>query len=78
MEAGHSVVEVEAAGNTPLHNAAYEGWQEGVELLLSLGAKVNASNNAGLYGLSFPFSDKQLVMPGFIPRHYFFYVQRLI
>ena len=39
--------EVEAAGNTPLHNAAYEGWLEGVELLLSLGAKVNASNNAG-------------------------------
>ena len=39
--------EVEAAGNTPLHNAAYEGWLEGVELLLGLGAKINASNNAG-------------------------------
>ena len=39
--------EVEAAGNTPLHSAAYEGWIEGAELLLSLGAKVNASNNAG-------------------------------
>lgn len=39
--------EVEAAGNTPLHNAAYEGWLEGVDLLLSLGAKINASNNAG-------------------------------
>ena len=39
--------EVEAAGNTPLHNAAYEGWLEGVELLLGLGAKTNASNNAG-------------------------------
>ena len=50
------MVEVEAAGNTPLHNAAYEGWQEGVELLLSLGAKVNASNNAGLYRLSLPSS----------------------
>ena len=39
--------EVEAAGNTALHFAAYEGWAEGIELLLSLGAKVNASNNAG-------------------------------
>jgi len=41
------VNEVEGAGNTPLHCAAYEGWAEGVQLLLSLGAKVNASNNAG-------------------------------
>lgn len=47
VAAGEDVNEVEAAGNTPLHNAAYEGWAEGVELLLSLGAKVNASNNAG-------------------------------
>lgn len=36
-----SVNEVEAAGNTPLHNAAFEGWLEGAELLLSLGAKVS-------------------------------------
>ena len=27
--------------------AAYEGWAEGVDLLVELGAKVNASNNAG-------------------------------
>lgn len=47
MEAGEDVNEVEAAGNTPLHCAAYEGWTEGCELLLNLGAKVNASNNAG-------------------------------
>ena len=47
VEAGESVNEVEAAGNTPLHSAAYEGWIEGAQLLLSLGAKVNASNNAG-------------------------------
>ena len=47
MDAGENVNEVEGAGNTPLHCAAYEGWEEGVELLLSLGAKVNASNNAG-------------------------------
>jgi hypothetical protein len=33
------------AGNTPLHNAAYEGWLEGCQLLLEAGAKVNASNN---------------------------------
>lgn len=39
--------EVDAAGNTPLHSAAFEGWQEGCEYLLSLGAKINASNNAG-------------------------------
>ncbi|KAK3244856.1 hypothetical protein CYMTET_45553 [Cymbomonas tetramitiformis] len=47
IEAGDDVNEVEAAGNTPLHNAAYEGWVEGAELLLQLGAKINASNNAG-------------------------------
>ena len=35
-----SITEVEAAGNTPLHAAAYEGWVEGVKLLLELGAKV--------------------------------------
>lgn len=47
IDGGDDVNEVEAAGNTPLHNCAYEGWVEGAELLLSLGAKVNASNNAG-------------------------------
>lgn len=47
IEAGEDPNEVEAAGNTPLHNAAYEGWIKGAELLLKLGAKVNASNNAG-------------------------------
>lgn len=47
VEAGEDVNEVEAAGNTPLHNAAYTGWIEGAELLLKLGAKINASNNAG-------------------------------
>ena len=44
---GEDVMELEAAGNTPLHSAAYEGWLEGAELLIDLGAKVNASNNAG-------------------------------
>lgn len=47
VDAGADVNEVEAAGNTPLHSAAYEGWTEGVRLLLDLGAKPNASNNAG-------------------------------
>lgn len=47
VDNGEDVNEVEAAGNTALHFAAYEGWVEGCELLLSLGAKVNASNNAG-------------------------------
>jgi ankyrin repeat protein len=39
---GESVNEVEAAGNTPLHSAAFEGWAEGVTLLLSLRAKVRS------------------------------------
>lgn len=47
VAAGEGVMEVEAAGNTPLHSAAYEGWLEGAELLIELGAKVDASNNAG-------------------------------
>ncbi|DBA87423.1 hypothetical protein WJX77_001859 [Trebouxia sp. C0004] len=47
VDNGEDVNEVEGAGNTPLHNAAYEGWLEGAELLLSLGAKIDASNNAG-------------------------------
>lgn len=47
VDGGADVNEVEAAGNTPLHSAAFEGWREGAELLLQLGAKVNASNNAG-------------------------------
>ncbi len=47
VDNGEDVNEVEGAGNTALHNAAYEGWLEGAELLLSLGAKIDASNNAG-------------------------------
>ena len=47
VEEGEDVNEVEGAGNTPIHAAAYEGWLEGIELLVSLGAKLNASNNAG-------------------------------
>lgn len=47
VDTGENVNEVEAAGNTPLHHAAYEGWLQGAELLLSLGAHINASNNAG-------------------------------
>lgn len=41
------VNEVEGAGNTPLHGAAYDGWLEGIELLAKRGAPLNASNNAG-------------------------------
>jgi len=29
VQEGHDVNEVEAAGNTPLHFACYEGWLEG-------------------------------------------------
>ena len=45
IDDGDDVNEVEGAGNTPLFCAAYDGWNEGVELLCELGAKVNASNN---------------------------------
>ena len=41
------VNEVEGAGNTPLHGAAYDGWLEGIELLAKRGARLSASNNAG-------------------------------
>ena len=44
---GEDVNEVDGAGSTPIMCAAYEGWAEGVDLLVELGAKVNASNNAG-------------------------------
>lgn len=47
LDDGQDVNEVEAAGNTPLHNAAYDGWTEGIELLHARGAKLDASNNAG-------------------------------
>ena len=43
VDAGHDINEVKGAGNTPLHNAAYEGWLQGAELLLSLGAKIDAT-----------------------------------
>lgn len=46
-DAGEDVNEVDGAGSTPLHCAAFDGWRDGAELLLALGAKVDASNNAG-------------------------------
>ena len=52
IEEGDDVNEVEAAGNTPLHNAAYDGWCEGIELLCEHGAKLNASNNVRNLGRS--------------------------
>lgn len=42
---------VAQAGNTALHNASYEGWAAGVQLLLEAGAKVNASNNVRARGV---------------------------
>jgi hypothetical protein len=45
LEQGDDPNEVEAAGNTPLHSCAYEGWVDGVKALLSAGARVNATNN---------------------------------
>ena len=41
VQGGENVNEVEGAGNTPLHCAAYDGWIDGAQLLLSLGAKVS-------------------------------------
>jgi len=40
IKQGDSPNEVEGAGNVPLHAAAYQGWVEGIILLLQLGAKV--------------------------------------
>jgi ankyrin repeat protein len=51
VDAGTDINEVEAAGNTPLHSAAFEGWAEGMELLLQLGAKVNARQAAKLHSM---------------------------
>ena len=51
---GDDVNEVEAAGNTPLHNAAYDGWCEGIELLCEHGAKLNASNNVRMRRVTLP------------------------
>jgi len=44
---GDDVNEVDGVGSTPIMCAAYEGWTRGVDVLVELGAKVNASNNAG-------------------------------
>ena len=54
-----AINEVEAAGNTPLHNAAYIGWCQGAELLISLGTDqsyvqsvvihVNFTFNGGIF-----------------------------
>ena len=44
---GEDINEVDGAGVTPIMCAAYEGWAEGIDVLVELGAKVNASNNAG-------------------------------
>lgn len=44
---GWDINEREAHGNTPLHIAAYEGWIEGVQVLLKLGAKTNIANLVG-------------------------------
>lgn len=43
----NAVNEVEATGMTPLHFAAWSGFEEGVNLLLSLGAKIDATSNSG-------------------------------
>jgi hypothetical protein len=39
---GELVNEVEGAGCTPLHAAAYQDWVEGIDLLVQLGAKVSS------------------------------------
>ena len=41
------VNEVEASGMTPLHYGAWAGFDQGVDLLLSLGAKIDATTNSG-------------------------------
>ena len=69
VEDGHDVNEVEAAGNTPLHNCAYVGWIEGAELLINCGAKVNASNNAGDTPWHWAKHMRQDTMMAFLEKH---------
>ena len=69
VDAGEDVNEVEAAGNTPLHNCACEGWIEGAELLLGLGAKINATNNAGDSAWHWAFYHKQQEMCDFLVKN---------
>ena len=40
-------VNAKARGSTPLHNAAYRGLKEIVELLIAKGANINPMNNQG-------------------------------
>ncbi|CAG9467621.1 unnamed protein product [Pedinophyceae sp. YPF-701] len=47
IEGGENVNEVDAAGNTPLHFAAWAGDTAVAKALLDSGALINASNNAG-------------------------------
>jgi hypothetical protein len=49
VDEGEDPNEVEGAGCTPLHNAAFEGWAEGCELLLGLGAKVTNVWGGGIW-----------------------------
>ena len=58
------VNEVEAAGNTPLHFAAYYGWADGVDILLQAGAKVKDIIDGGR---SRPNNKAVLTVPLDIP-----------
>jgi len=42
---GNAIDETDRAGNTPLHHAVCEGYDDGVALLLERGAKMSRKNN---------------------------------
>ena len=69
IDDGEDVNEVEGAGGTPLHVAAVEGWIEGAELLLQLGAKINATNNAGDSPWHWAMYHKQEEMMDFLVKN---------
>lgn len=69
IDEGEDVNEVEASGCTPLHNAACDGWVEGAELLLQLGAKINATNNAGDSPWHWAMYHKQEAMMDFLVKN---------
>lgn len=48
VKAGADVNSVDSAGQTPLHAAAFWGWNAAVQFLIDHGANVNAKNTRGL------------------------------
>jgi len=54
---------------TPLHDAAYRGHKEIVELLIDAGADVNAKNNSGETPLDMGIQLKQTEIADLLRKH---------